>query len=258
MGPIEHFVRTHQNVFQAVRSVWSWQRRVLRRLRAARYAGAVMRYLAGLCLEVLHNVVWTSNRRLRFQSEGGGRWSGPQDSAASSEASIRCGKFSDLADLTLDHPEKAFPGFREYRKRIKRGDRVYFVRQNGELALVAWTGIDLADEFSQRAASTSSTASKPSLLMYECWPIQRAGNGCARLLGTLSGEASRCNADLLVQCPALPSACVVELERRGFVLRARIVGHKILRWLRHNRVQSWSASDEQSPFEDGTCPKLRR
>lgn len=255
---IEGFARTHETVFHVFRSISIWQRGVSRRLRRARRAGELTDYLLGSCFDLLRHVFWSKHAATLFHMRNGnGLTVLPECLISDPKINITAGRFSDLADLALEHPEISFPGFREYRNRLKRGDQVYLVRQNGELALVAWTGTRPVGEPSKATHVSPTTAGKTAVAMYECWPIHNPSAGCTQLLAMLTTKASKGKTDLLICCPAVPSASGVELERRGFLPKSRIVGHRMLHWLRHDSIRDCPVAEEQESSEDGSCPKLR-
>jgi len=253
----EGFVRAHENVFHVFRSTSIWHRKVSRRLQMARTNGELTDYLLTSCLELFRRVVWSKHRATLFQLESA-KGLTVLSSCLTSNASIAItsGRLSDLADLALEHPEISFPGFREYRNRLKRGDQVYLVRENDEITLVAWTGLRPVNELSSIAQASPNRNSEVAVAMYECWPISEPGVGCTQLLGALATDASKEKLGLLVCCPALPLVSRVELESRGFLSRSRISGYRILRWFRHDSFRDGPAVDEPSA-QDGSCPKLR-
>jgi CelD/BcsL family acetyltransferase involved in cellulose biosynthesis len=256
---IESFVRTHENVFHVLRSFWTWNRNVSRRLRWANNTGELTDYLLASCMDLFRRAVWSKHRATLFQLEDGkGLTVLPACLTSDARISITTGRLSDLADLALEHPEISLPGFREYRNRLKRGDQVHLVRQNNELTLVAWTGVRPITELSTIAHASPTGGGKVAVAMYECWPILNPGVGCTQLLALLAAEASKGKLGLLVCCPALPTISSVELEARGFLPVFRIIGHRILRWFRHDSVRDGATLDEQPSAHDGLCPKLKK
>ena len=254
---IEAFARTHENVFQVFRSIWTWNLQVFRRLRRAKRAGELTDYLLASSMDQFRHVVWSKYGATFLQSENGkGLTVLPPCLTSDASIGITTGRLSDLADLASEHPEILFPGFREYRSRLKRGDQVYLVRQNNELTLVAWTGVRPIGELSSSAHASPNRDSKVAVAMYECWPIREPGVGCTQLLAMLATAASKGKLGLLVCCPALPPVSRVALESRGFLPGFRITGRRILRWFRHESVRD-CAVDKQPSAQGGSCPKLR-
>ncbi len=254
---IEGFVRTHENVFHVFRSIWTWNRKVSQRLRRAKKTGELTDYLLASCMDQFRHVVWSKSGATLFQLENDkGLTVLPQCLTSDARISITAGRLSDLADLALEYPDIPFPGFREYRTRLKRGDQVYLVRQDNELTLVAWTGVRPINALSSIAHASANKDSKVAVAMYECWPIGEPGVGCTQLLGTLAAAASKEKLGLLVCCPAVPAVSRVELESRGFLPKSRITGRRILRWLGHDRVRDCPV-EEQPSAQDDSCPKLR-
>ena len=254
---IEGFARTHENVFHVFRSIWTWNLQVFRRLRRAKRTGELTDYLLASCMDLFRHVVWSKYGATLLQSENGkGLTVLPPCLTSDASIGITTGRLSDLADLASEHPEILFPGFREYRNRLRRGDQVYLVRQNNELTLVAWTGVRPIGELSSSAHASPNRDSKVAVAMYECWPIREPGVGCTQLLAMLATEASKGKLGLLVFCPALPPVSRVALESRGFLPGFRITGCRILRWFRHESVRD-CAVDEQPSAQGGSCPKLR-
>jgi CelD/BcsL family acetyltransferase involved in cellulose biosynthesis len=254
---IEGFARTHENVFHVFRSIWTWNLQVFRRLRRAKRTGELTDYLLASCMDLFRHVVWSKYGATLLQSENGkGLTVLPPCLTSDASIGITTGRLSDLADLASEHPEILFPGFREYRNRLRRGDQVYLVRQNNELTLVAWTGVRPIGELSSSAHASPNRDNKVAVAMYECWPIREPGVGCTQLLAMLATEASKGKLGLLVFCPALPPVSRVALESRGFLPGFRITGCRILRWFRHESVRD-CAVDEQPSAQGGSCPKLR-
>jgi len=258
---IEGFVRSREDVFAVFRSVVTWNRKVSRRLRQARRTGELADYLLASGTDLFCRVVWTKQGATLFQSKNNKDVAIlPQCLTSNASISITTGRLSDLADLALEHPEVPFPGFREYRNRLKRGDRVYLIRQNNELTLVAWTGVRPVSELAtiaQASPNSDTSDTKVALAMYECWPIREPGVGCTQLLAMLASEASQGDLGLLVCCSALPAVSGVALESRGFLPAFRIIGHRIFRWFRHDSIRDFPAVDEPPPSQNGSCPKLK-
>ena len=254
---IEGFARTHESVSHVFGSIWTWNLQVFRRLRRAKRAGELTDYLLASCMDLFRHVVWSKRGATLFQSENGKALTAlPPCLTSDASISITTGRLSDLADLASEHPEILFPGFHEYKNRLKRGDQAYLVRQNDELTLVAWTGARPISELSSITQASANKDSKVAVAMYECWPIREPGVGCTQLLAMLATEASKGKLGLLVCCPALPPVSRVALESRGFSPGFRITGRRILRWFRHDSIRE-CAPDEQPSAQDGSCPKLR-
>jgi len=255
---IESFVRTHENVFHLLRVTCTWNRKVSRRFRQAKRTGELTDYLLASCTDLFRRVVWSRYGATLFQLQHDKALAVlPQCLISDASIGITTGRLSDLADLALEHPEISFPGFRAYRNRLKKGDQVYLVRQNNELALVAWVGLRPIPQLSKIEPVSPNTDSKVALAMYECWPIHDPCLGCTQLLAMLATEASTGKGDLLVCFPAVPTASCIELESRGFVPGFRIIADRILRWFRHDSVRDWLANDQHPSAPDGLCPKLR-
>lgn len=255
----EGFVRADENIFQVLRSTRTWSQRVGQRLRWARRAGRLPKYLLASCADLLGRLLWSRSDAILFQSENGNGVEVPQRAPDSVPVGISPGKLSDLADLALEHPEIPFPEFRECRSRLKRGDQVYSARNGNdeELALVAWTGIHPARQPFKSAWTSANAGGEDALALYECWPVCDSCKACAQLLTMLAKEASKRKLNLLVCCPALPTASRIALESLGFFPKFRIVGRQILHWFRHESIRAWRAEDEQCSAQDGWCPKLR-
>ena len=212
---IENFARSRERVFRTFRSFLMWKRNLARRFRWARENRRTKEYLRNAWSGLIHRRLWDAKLATRFAS--GPQAGQPFSLRLDPQTGIVVGQLSDLADLALEYPEIPFPSFREYRNRMKRGDEVYLVCRDGQLALVGWVGI--------HNPPVSRNASAPErqscLTLYECWPIYDAGNACAQLLATLSDKAAREKADLLVSCAALPSASCIALEAERISSQAR-------------------------------------
>ena len=253
---IENFVRTRESVFHIFRSLGIWRRARTRRLQWANAHGELSDYLLGSFREWLRGVVWNKRVTTLFQKEDSTvPVLVPACLVSDPQIDVAVGQLSDLADLALEHPGIPFPGFREYRNRLKNGDRVYLVYQNGQLSLVAWTGLRPVDQPSQISEASGAPACSSALAMYECWPIQNPWPGCMQLLSTLAAGASG-KSDLLVSCPSVPTESRAALERGGFLAKSQLVHYSLFRSLRHQSVHPCAACEEQQS-QDGSCPKLR-
>jgi len=257
---VEGFGRERENVFRVLRSASTWKRQVEQRFRRAKETGGLTDYLLGSCTDLLRRLVWSKNEATLFHLENGkGLTILPQSAVPAvpeGRISITAGQLGDLADLALEHPEISFPGFREYRSRLKRGDQVHLVRQNNELALVAWTGVRPIRELSRIANASPQADGEVAVALYECWPLQDPCAGCAQLLGMVATEVSKEKSSLLVCCPVLPSVSRVELESRGFLPAFRITGHRIFHWFSRDSVRDGLL--DKPPAQDGLCPKVKK
>ena len=250
---IVSYVRTHPTAFHIFRSLWVLKRTQARRVRWARATGQLNSYLLAWGFDLFHHAVWNRQTATLFQSKPGQLPFQLECAASDPDITVAQGRFSDLADLTLEHPEVPFPRFHEYRDRLKHGDRVYVVRRHGDLALVAW--VRTRRDLSLRSAADEREA----VTMYECWPVSDPGPGCTCLLSMLATEALKGRTDLLICCPDLPSPSRVALDRQGYVPKLRIVIHRFLRWFGHRSTQDEPrAIPELLSADDYVCPKLRK
>lgn len=246
---VEVYARTHAHVFQLFRFVFSHKRSLIRHLRNARRAGALRDYLLLSASDLLRNFLWNKRVTSIFSTESSTADSTPFKSLTSDAGiDIVPGRFSDLVDLTLEHPELRFPTLHECRNRLKQGDRAYLVRENGRISLVAWTGHGPLRQSPQECSA--------AVCMYWCWPIQNPERGCTILLKLLGEEACSAKCDLAVCCPSLPSKSQLELGRRGLLPKSRIVSRTMFGWLRHEDVHEFQGAPDQRTA-DATCPKLR-
>jgi len=246
------FVRTHQHIFHVFRATWVWRRALLRRLQWARTSGQLTSYLAGCVYDWFRHAVWRSQVATTFMQSGTAQTtSGAEPAGAERNITIASGRFSDLADVALEHPEIPFPRFHEYRTRLKNGHRVYLVRQDGELALVAWVRIQCTD-------NAIAPNPKEAVTMYECWPIRNPGPGCTCLLSLLAEQASGAKADVQIHCPEVPGKSLVALHRQGYAPASRTVLRTLLHLFRIVRRHNESLVLPRQKFpDDGVCPKLR-
>jgi CelD/BcsL family acetyltransferase involved in cellulose biosynthesis len=252
---IQDFVRTRESLFQLFRSLWIFRRTLTRRLQWAKSHGGLTDYLLESLRDSLGGALWNKQVTTRFEKDPNPISAAmPSCLISDPEIQIVAGHLSDLADLALEYPEIPFPGFREYRSRLKNGDRVYLIYRRGRLSLVAWTGVRPVDAPSPNA---HTPALDSALAMYECWPIQNPRLGCMQLLTMLAAKTAG-HSDLLVCCPAMPEDSKAALKKQGFLPKSRFVQHDLLRWLRHRSVHPCANCDEPHPPDDGSCPKLRK
>lgn len=249
-------VQTHVYLFRTSRSICTGRRNLMRRLRRAKQAGALTEYLLLAGWDRLRRAIWSRRHATLFAMKGSRAVSARPESLPNPNIDVATGYLNDLIDLAVEHPEISLPEFNECRSRLKHGDRVYLVRENGKIALVVWAGVRPINE-SSKSAESPAKAGTPAITVYECWPIKNPEAGCASLLERLGREASESKANVVVYCPALPLKSQLALEGQGFVPKSRIVSSTILHWLRRDSTLPCRSAAEQ-PRSDCACPNLKK
>jgi CelD/BcsL family acetyltransferase involved in cellulose biosynthesis len=190
-----------------------------------------------------------------FQSGDSQNRDAQNNDRQNNDTEVQARRLGDLVDLALERPDRlALAELPKFRQRLKRGDRVYVVREKSQITLIAWVVSNLtipnaiipdasASDAKQPAVkaaeanisdANSADAKKPDakisnasvstanqapriLLMDECTPFAEAGAASYRaLLSFLRNEAAGAKAELMIQCPADQTIFLHELQRQGF------------------------------------------
>jgi CelD/BcsL family acetyltransferase involved in cellulose biosynthesis len=245
---IEGAVRTHEVAFHTFRSVRVWKTNVLGGFRQAQENAKLTEYFFDSGVDLFRATVWAKQEVILFHRGGGTRLGTlpefqPADGQpADGETKVTAGRFSDLVDLSLEHPGLLPASLSECRDRLKKGDRVYLVRGSGRIELVAWTGTrELNDLLTLRHCKVETGA--PAMTVYEYWAVPGFDPvaGYAKLLSHLTREAVGADMDLLVCCSGNHGLMRAELERQGFRPKRRVVRRKVLHWVRHDSVRDLPA-----------------
>jgi CelD/BcsL family acetyltransferase involved in cellulose biosynthesis len=135
------------------------------------------------------------------------------------EVSITIGRLGDLVDVALECPNMlALSQIQQCRQRLKRGDRVYIVRENSHATLLSWIVTNMPTN-SRDGALRPAAGDRPAILMNECTSESRLDSATSyrHLLSLLRIEAARNKSELIVRCRADQSMLRGELQRQGFL-----------------------------------------
>jgi hypothetical protein len=135
------------------------------------------------------------------------------------EVSIKMGRLGDLVDVALECPNMlALSQIQRCRQRLKRGDRVYIVRQNSHATLLSWVVTNMPTN-SLDGALRPAAGDRSAILMNECTSESRLDSPTSyrQLLFLLRVEAASKKSELIVHCRADQSILRNELQRQGFL-----------------------------------------
>jgi len=236
---IEGALRNHEGAFHTLRSMRVWGKSVLSRGWQAKEKVALIDYLLASGANLFRSAIWARQEITLFQMVRGAELETlAQDPRADQETEITTAGFSDLVDLSLEHPGVLPARLSEYRDRLKKGDRAYVVREKNRVALLAWTGTrEVSDLLILKDCRI--TAGAPAMTMYECWtvpPVDPAGS-YHQILSFLMGEALDRNMHLLVCCTRSQPSLQLELDRQGFHPKYRMVRYRVFYWIRRDSVR---------------------
>jgi hypothetical protein len=132
-----------------------------------------------------------------------------------SSLSVSEGHLGDLVDISLQHPELVVPSeLARYRRRLKKGDRVYLVREGEQVVLFGWTTVSrrvhtLGSEANQRVPNNASL-----MLLEECSAVSKIPERVhyRELFCALSEEANKTRAALGICFPNWDPALRSELK----------------------------------------------
>jgi CelD/BcsL family acetyltransferase involved in cellulose biosynthesis len=118
-------------------------------------------------------------------------------------SSVREGRLGDLVEISLEHPEIIVPSeLANYKRRLKQGDRVYLVEEDGKPVLIGWTTVRDSDDYLGRAAEPESGREK-FIVLDECWAVPHLAKDlhCRELRCAISAEACKNCLTMAVRCP---------------------------------------------------------
>jgi CelD/BcsL family acetyltransferase involved in cellulose biosynthesis len=200
-----HAIRLAKNddkTFRRLRSVRMWLAGVLSRVRYYRKKRALTRWAVSGLMRLPRSIRFSKSPIHFFPPD----WlSGKPGVSVVSNSILRVGEghLGDLVDISLRHPELVVPSdLARYRRRLKKGDRVYFVKDGEQLVMFAWTAISRSDDVRCADANHSSPANAPLLLLEECTAVSKLPERVhyRELLCTLLKEAEKRRAALGVCC----------------------------------------------------------
>jgi CelD/BcsL family acetyltransferase involved in cellulose biosynthesis len=223
VGELKRAVKAYRPALRLFRSFHTRTREAMSSARQPGKNKALLKYFGDLTSQLFNKTftgkrkfdVFVSNRDMEPNAEH-------LVSAAcneNEEVSIKMGRLGDLVDVALECPNMlALSQIQQCRQRLKRGDRVYIVRQNSHATLLSWI---VTNTPTNRPDTTlkADACDRPAILMNECTSESRLDSATPyrHLLSLLRVEAARNKSELIVHCGADQSILRSELQRQGFL-----------------------------------------
>jgi CelD/BcsL family acetyltransferase involved in cellulose biosynthesis len=220
VGKLERAVTAYRPALRLFRWFRAWTKEALSSARQPRKNKALLKYFWDLTSR-LFNKTFTGKRAvLAFVSN---RDAEPNtehlvSAPSNEEVSIKMGRLGDLVDVALECPNMlALSQIQRCRQRLKRGDRVYIVRQNSHATLLSWVVTNMPTNSLDGALRPAGDRS--AILMNECTSESRLDSPTSyrQLLFLLRVEAASKKSELIVHCRADQSTLRSELQRQGFL-----------------------------------------
>jgi CelD/BcsL family acetyltransferase involved in cellulose biosynthesis len=238
---LQQRAKTHSGLFRLLRWIRISTSGTMIRIRQARKEGALLQYGLRSAVQLVSRAVWSKEELDVFPWE---RFVGPEggslnNGSGDDQVEITAARFGDLVDLTTERADAVvaneLPGLRQ---RLKKGDRPYIGRKSARFVLLAWTSIGSADDVLTRKLGETLSPERPALVMYDSWtePGRNDSELYRQLLSVLRVKAVSKKLDLIIRCGSDQAAFRTELERQGFLPQYRIVGYRLLHWLRWTRL----------------------
>jgi CelD/BcsL family acetyltransferase involved in cellulose biosynthesis len=221
VGKLERAVTAYRPALRLFRWFHARTTEALSSARQPRKNKALLKYFCDLTSQ-LFNKTFTGKRPVdAFVSNGDTEPNTEHLVSAPSneEVSIKMGRLGDLVDVALECPNMlALSQIQQCRQRLKRGDRVYIVRQNSHATLLSWVVTNMATN-SLDGALKPAACDRPAILMNECTSESRLDSPTSYrlLLSLLRVEAASKKSELIVHCRADQSILRGELQRQGFL-----------------------------------------
>jgi len=240
VNALQQSAKTRPGTFRLLRSIRISTSGVMSRIRQAKKNGMLLQYGRRWMAKLVRGAVWGKEELDVFPWE---RFVGPDpgplaESPGNDELAITVGQFGDLVDLTTERADAVIanelPGFR---RRLKKGDRLYIGRKTGQVVLLAWTSSNSDDALSQELSEAISPR-RPALVMYDSWTeAGQSDNALSqRFLSVLRREAASKKLDLLIRHRPDQGTFRTELEHQGFLPEYRIVRYALFHWFRWTRL----------------------
>ena len=229
-------IKKHPTMFRAPRSVLSFVRDSVQRLRSAADRHGVLTMARKLVLGAWHGAVFSRDEVLVFSTDG----AIPEPTAEDLE--IREGTLSDLACLTETHGDFLTVGrLAEARQRLRRGDRLCTAWKAGELAHITWTGSreEITAPF-EVCDKCRIKLKEPATLIFDCWtPPRMRGQGiCRGVLVALIIRDRETETEHWTYCRGEDITSIRDIKRAGFRLRYRMRRTRFFRYIEFNRVST--------------------
>ena len=221
VGKLERAVTAYRPALRLFRSFHTWTTEALSSARQPRKNKALLKYFWDLSSQLLNKTftsrpgfdvfVWDRDAEPNAEHLG--------SAPSNEEVSITSGRLGDLVDLALECPNMlALSQIQHCRQRLKRGDRVYIVRQNSHATLLSWM-VTKVPTTSLDGALRPAAGDRPAILMNECTSESGLDSAASyrHLLSHLRVEAARHKSELIVHCRADQAMLRSELQRQGFL-----------------------------------------
>jgi len=237
---MKQIVKSRRATLRAFRSMRMWTVGTSARVRQANKDGVLLQYGLHLIRNLLRGYIWRKRSIEVFAAETLRSWDVEPLVSAHGDRDLEVSeaRFGDLVDLASQHPDTlSLSDLPRCRERLKRGERVYVVRQKSCVVILCWVNSTLPTT----ACCTQSPYVKPStsaMVVHECWGRRNSDTAASYqlLLSVLGCEAVSKKANLLIHCGSDQPGLRSELERQGFLPRCQITRYNILRRFCHDSV----------------------
>ena len=235
-------IRAHEWAFRWARSVRMWKQRTSNEIRQAKRDSALLKYLFDGVASLFRAAIW-SHREMTVYQVGSGATLEKQYAGqpANPKLEIVEGRFRDLADLSLERPSILPVAIQEGRTRLKKGDRVYLIQEEGLTSAVAWTGTRNLADLVDLNQDHRVTFAHPALTLYESWTVLglEDSRSYRQLLLFLKSRAEEQQDKILLVCCARSQSLLRgELDRLNCWPKYRIIRRRFLHWMRVDSVHS--------------------
>jgi CelD/BcsL family acetyltransferase involved in cellulose biosynthesis len=238
---LQQRAKTHTRTFRLLRWIRISTDGFMRRIRKAKRDGALLPHGFRWIGQLVRSVVWAKEELDVFPWEGLARLDPKPFTRlpGNDEVEITTGRFGDLVDLATERPDAVVASeLLGFRRRLKKGDRLYLGRKSARLALFAWTSTGNADDALTRKLNQTVSPDRPALVMYDSWTEPGRSDGALhrQLLSLLKVEAVSNKLDLIIRGGPDQVTLRTELERQGFLPEYRIVDYRLFHWLQWTRL----------------------
>jgi CelD/BcsL family acetyltransferase involved in cellulose biosynthesis len=238
---IRRGIRGHEWAFRSVRAVRVWKRRTSDQILQAKRNSSVLDYLLAGVASLFGTSIWSRDVMTLYQMGSGTNLEQPPGSQpADPELEIAAGRFSDLADLSLEHPGVWPVSIEEGRNRLKKGDQAHFIRERGHSSIVAWTGSRNLVDLVGLNQDHRVTFARPALILYECWVVPSLERSLSyrKLLLFLKSEAEEKGKNLLICCSRAQPLLRAELHGQDCWPKYRIIRRRFFHWMRLDSIRA--------------------
>jgi CelD/BcsL family acetyltransferase involved in cellulose biosynthesis len=168
---IASLAKKHDRTFQMFRVGRLWWRGVLARIRFHRRERTLLAWLFRRAMRFLRTQDDAQIHLLSADCRDCGdnpvkKWG--------AKLTVTNGTLSDLVDLSFQHPDIIVPSeLTKYRRRLKKGDRVYLLRDGDDVMLVGWVSVSEFGELASATAGQPGSGAAPMMLLDECWVLSK-------------------------------------------------------------------------------------